>query len=330
MTQQRKENGTLYDAAALGELLVDFTQHNVSSAGNLTFEANPGGAPCNALSMLAHLGKKTVFIGKVGDDAFGHDLVSDIAEQGIGTEGIVYDKKIPTTLALVHKLPDGDRDFSFYRNPGADVMLKPEEVNTDLIKKSRLFHFGSLSLTDAPARYATQLAVLEAKHAGITVSFDPNLREPLWPSLDEAKEQIAWGMKQCDVLKISDNEIQWFTGIYDFDKAAEYIRENYKNIRLICLTKGPDGSAAYYGGRKVEAGAFEMDDTIETTGAGDTFCGCMLSFILENGLEDLSEKDIEKMLIFANAAAAIVTTRKGALKMMPYRNEIEELIAERV
>jgi fructokinase len=256
--------------------------------------------------------------------------VSAVAEQGIGTEGIVYDKKVPTTLALVHKLPDGDRDFSFYRDPGADIMLTPEEVRSELIKRSRLFHFGSLSLTDAPARYATQKAVLEAKHAGKLISFDPNLREPLWSSLDEAKEQIAWGMSQCDVLKISDNEIRWFTGIDDFDEAAGSIREKYRNIRLMCLTEGPDGSAAYYNGRKAEAGAFEMDDTIETTGAGDTFCGCMLSFVLDHGLEDLSEKDLADMLTFANAAAAIVTTRKGALRMMPYRNEIEELIAERM
>ncbi len=205
-----------YDVIALGELLIDFTQNGLSEQGNGLFEANPGGAPCNVLSMLNNLGKKTSFIGKVGNDQFGLTLKHSLEDLGIGTENLLMDDQVHTTLALVHTFENGDRDFSFYRNPGADMMLRADELNEELLQDTRLFHFGTLSMTHEGVREATKKAVRIAKESGALVSFDPNLREPLWDTLDNAKEQVRWGLGQCDVLKISDNEIQWLTGEKDF------------------------------------------------------------------------------------------------------------------
>lgn len=207
-------------------------------------------------------------------------------------------------------------------------MLSADEVDESIIKDARLFHFGSLSLTYEVSRAATQKAVAAAKEAGCIITFDPNLREPLWKTLDEAHEQIEWGMRQCDVLKISDNEIQWFTGREDFDEGIKILQDIY-NIPLILLSMGRDGSRAYYGGVVAEAKPFIQENTIETTGAGDTFCACVLNYILDNGLDDLDEDKLTEMLTFANAAASIITTRKGALKVMPERSEVETLIADR-
>ncbi|MBQ1438719.1 MAG: carbohydrate kinase [Solobacterium sp.] len=311
-----------YDVTALGELLIDFTQGGMSEQGNPMFEANPGGAPCNVLSMLSRLGKKTAFIGKVGNDGFGKQLAQAIEEVGIDATGLMFDNEVHTTLALVHKLENGDRDFSFYRNPGADMMLREEEVNEDLIRNAKIFHFGTLSLTDEEVKKATHRAVAIAEDAGLIRSFDPNLRPPLWKSLDEAKVQVDWGLQHCDILKISDNEITWFTGLDDYDEGIAALRKQYPNIRLICLSMGPDGSRAYYEDVRVEVPAFLQEGTIETTGAGDTFGACVLNGILESGLDGLDEAKLKEILTFANAAASIVTTRKGALRVMPQKDEV--------
>ena len=231
-----------------------------------------------------------------------------------------------TTLAFVQTLPDGDRDFSFYRNPGADMLLTADEVDGGLIRSSRLFHFGTLSMTHEGVRKATKKAVRLAKESGALISFDPNLRPPLWKSLDEAKEQAAWGFSQCDVLKISDNEIQWFTGEEDFDQGIERLRKEY-DIPLILLSMGRDGSRAYYKDLRVEKAPFLQKGTIETTGAGDTFAGCCLHFVLKYGLNGLNEERLTEMLTFANAAASIITTRKGALRVMPEADEVERFLS---
>ncbi len=318
-----------YDVVALGELLIDFTSNGMSTQNNPLFEANPGGAPCNVLSMLAKLGKRVAFIGKVGDDAFGRQLEAAIEEVGIDGTGLCKDRRVHTTLAFVQKLANGDRDFSFYRDPGADMMLSKEDIDLDLIRNTAIFHFGSLSMTDEVCREATKTALDAAKKAGTIVSFDPNLREALWKSLEAAREQIAYGMGQCDILKLSDNEILWFTGKDGYDEAVEVIQQTY-GIPLILLSMGPDGSRAYYHGMKVEVPAVLRNDTIETTGAGDTFCGCILNYILDHGLDGLTEAELEEMLSFANTAASIITTRKGALRVMPERAEIErELLQQR-
>lgn len=314
-----------YDVTALGELLIDFTENGVSGQGNPLFEANPGGAPCNVLAMLTKLGHKTAFIGKVGDDFFGKQLKEAIEEVGIDSTGLCMDKEIHTTLAMVHTYPDGDRDFSFYRNPGADMMLKESEVKEELIKESKLFHFGTLSMTHEDVRKATKKAIQIAEEAGNIISFDPNLREPLWNSLDEAKEQILYGLSHCHILKISDNEIQWLTDQEDYTDGVKWILERYQ-IPLILVSMGKEGSRAYYGGKMVEVKPFIQKNTIETTGAGDTFCGCVLHYICEHGLENLTEENLFEMLQFANAAASIITTRKGALRVMPEEKEIAGLL----
>lgn len=315
-----------YDVVALGELLIDFTENGLSEQGNPLLEANPGGAPCNVLSMLQKLGDKTAFIGKVGNDGFGHLLTKAVQEQGIDTTGLVYDNDVHTTLALVLKKENGDRDFAFYRNPGADMNLKEEEVNESLIASSSIFHFGTLSLTDESVKMATQKAVKAAKENGLTITFDPNLREPLWRSLEEAHEQVAWGLQQADVVKISDNEITWFTGMDNYDEGIAFLQKEYPNLKLICLSMGGDGSKAVYRDIHVSYPAFLQEATIETTGAGDTFCACMIHTVLENGIDHLDEEKLKEMLKFANAAASLVTTKKGALRVMPTKEEVETFI----
>lgn len=314
-----------FDVVAMGELLIDFTENATSEQGNPIFEANPGGAPCNVLAMLKRLGHQTGFIGKVGRDMFGMQLQNALQEVGISTEGLVKDEKVHTTLAFVHTLEGGDRDFSFYRNPGADMMLTETELNMKMLENCRIFHFGSLSMTHEICRNATKKAVGIAKENGALISFDPNLREPLWESLNDAKQQIAYGMSQCDILKISDNEIKWFTGEQDFDKGVAYLQSKYP-IRLILLSLGKDGSRAYMDGRSVQAASYLKVRTIETTGAGDTFCACVLHYVLEQGLREYSNDELKEMLSFANAAASLITTKKGALRVMPDKSEIDALI----
>lgn len=259
-----------YAVTALGELLIDFTENGQSGQGNPVFEANPGGAPCNVLAMLARLGHKTAFIGKVGNDFFGEMLRDTIVEMGIDASALCIDEHIHTTLALIHNAPDGERDFSF----------------------------------------------------------DPNLRPPLWESLEEARKQVLYGLEHCHILKISDNEIQWLTGKEDYTEGVGWINERY-HIPLILVSMGREGSRAYYKEKMIEALPFLQENTMETTGAGDTFCGCVLHYICEHGLENLTEENLQEMLMFANAAASLITTRKGALRVMPEKEEIEKLIEER-
>ena len=313
------------DVVALGELLIDFINNGVSEQGNPLFEANPGGAVCNVLAMLNKLGHKTAFIGKVGEDFFGHQLKKVLDEINIDTTNLLMDKDVRTTLAFVANDESGERSFSFYRNPGADMMLRTDEVSEEAILSARMFHFGTLSMTHELVREATKGALKIAKDNHLLISFDPNLRESLWDTLENAKTQVDYGLHYCDVLKISDNEIQWFTGEEDYDKGIQILQDIYQ-IPLILLSMGKDGSRAYYKDLRVEVPGFVQESTIETTGAGDTFFGSCLHFVLEKGLDDLKESDLREMLTFANAAASIITTRKGALKVMPSENEISELV----
>ena len=317
-----------FDVIALGELLIDFTENGMSGQGNPVYEANPGGAPCNVLAMLNKAGRRTAFIGKVGKDIFGNRLKAVLDEVGIDTSNLIMDEEVRTTLAFVETLPGGDRDFSFYRNPGADMMLKEEELQEDLVRNTKIFHFGTLSMTHEEVRRTTKRAVETAKESGALISFDPNLRPPLWKFLADAKEQTSYGFSQCHILKISDNEIQWFTGEEDFDAGIRKLQDQY-HIPLILLSMGRDGSRAYYKDLRVEAAPFLQEATIETTGAGDTFGACCLHYVLEYGLEDLDEEKLTRMLTFANAAASIVTTRKGALRVMPGVEEVEIYVKSR-
>ncbi len=313
-----------FDVIAMGELLIDFTMNGESEQGNNMFEACPGGAPCNVLAMLNKLGKKTAFLGKVGQDQFGVLLKNTLDEAGIDTSNLKMDADVNTTLAFVHTFPDGDREFSFYRNPGADMKLTADEIDAEFLKKAKLFHFGTLSMTHDGVREATKKALDIAKENGLLISFDPNLRPPLWSSLELAKEQMEYGFQFCDILKISDNEIQFVSGKEDYDEGIQYLQEKY-HIPLILLTLGKDGSRAYYKDMRVERSGFKMD-TIETTGAGDTFCGSSLNYVLEHGMEDLMEEQLGEMMTFANAAAALITTRKGAIRSMPEKEDVLEVI----
>lgn len=312
-----------FDCIAIGELLIDFIEGEKSPQGNPMYEANPGGAPCNVLSMLGRLNKKTAFIGKVGNDSFGNMLKETIITQGIDATELKKDDMVHTTLAYVHKLPDGDRDFSFYRNPGADMCLTEDEIDENFCANTKIFHFGTLSMTHKEVKAATKKAVKAAKRNGAIISFDPNLRPPLWENLDKARKAFDWGMSKCDILKISDNEIQWFTGCSDYTEGVKKIRESH-NIGLILVTMGKDGSRAYVEDRMIEMPAYFQKDTVDTTGAGDTFCACALCYCLDHGFKfnEYTDEELKALLDFGNRAASIVTTRKGALKVMPTEEEV--------
>ncbi len=315
-----------YDVVALGELLIDFTENGTSQQGNPVFEANPGGAPCNVLAMLRKLDRRCAFVGKVGNDMFGQQLKAVAEEAGIDMSALRMDDAVHTTLAFVKTDASGDRDFSFYRNPGADMMLTEDELPLEMLRDARIFHFGTLSMTHEAVRQATRAAVQAARQAGAIISFDPNLRPPLWDSLNEARAQMLWGLSQADVVKIADNEIEFLTDTSDYEKGAGLLRERFPGIRLLNVTAGANGSYAFCGDRKIFVPSFLLGGTIETTGAGDTFCASVLDFVLEHGMDGLSRDDLRAMLRFANAAAYLVTTRKGAIRSMPQRREVEAIL----
>lgn len=313
-----------YDVVALGELLIDFTSAEGGGAAPV-FAANPGGAPCNVLAMLAKLGRSTAFAGKVGEDLFGRFLKEAIERAGIDSGALVLDPAGHTTLAFVQNSPDGDRAFSFYRDPGADELLTAAELPREALEHTRVFHFGSLSLTREPARTATRAAVETAKGAGALISFDPNLRPALWREMEKAREEMLWGCSVCDVLKVAREELEFLTGCGDWETGAARLRERCPNIRLLLITDGAKGSRALGERGRAARPAYPVQ-AVDTTGAGDTFCGCCLHYILDHGLEELGEKELGEMLSFANAAAGLVTTRKGALWSMPAPEEIQKLM----
>ncbi len=309
------------DVTALGELLIDFAQKDTN-----TFEGNPGGAPCNVLAMLNKAGKKTAFIGKVGNDMFGSQLKNVIEQIGIDARGLIVDDEVRTTLAFVKFDETGDRDFSFYRNPGADMMLDEKEVDYDLIKDSKIFHFGTLSMTHEGVRKATMKAIECAKENGAIISFDPNLRPPLWTDLEEAKVQMKAGCAVCDFIKIEDEELKFMTGKNTIEEGVKDLQEQY-DIKMILVTSGPKGAQVFCNGHHVFKDAFLNRNTCDTTGAGDTFCGVCLSYLCDIPFEEFDEEKLADMLTHANAAASIVTTRIGALRSMPTMEEVESYIA---
>ncbi len=259
---------------------------------------------------------------------FGTQLKNAVEEVGIDTRNLVIDNEVHTTLAFVHTYPDGDRDFSFYRNPGADMMLTKDEIQEDLIRDSRIFHFGTLSSTHEGSTRSNPLCHRRCKRSRMYRQLRPEPSPPLWKSLDDAKAEIEYGLGKCDILKISDNEVEFLFGTTDYDKGAALLKEKY-NIPLILITLGKDGSRAYYKDMKVEAAPFLQEKTIETTGAGDTFCASSLNYVLEHGLDNLTEKNLKELLTFANAAASLITTRKGALRVMSTKEEVLDFMKSR-
>ncbi|MEH7546429.1 MULTISPECIES: carbohydrate kinase family protein [Bacillaceae] len=315
----------MFDVTALGEVLIDFTPAGKSESGEVQFERNPGGAPANVLAALAKLGKKTAFIGKVGNDQFGHYLHSVLGKNNINTKGLVFSNEINTTLAFVHLDEQGDRSFSFYRNPGADMMLKEQEVNLELLDHTRIFHFGTISMTDEPAASATLMAIKYAKEKGLLISFDPNLRVNLWENLSRAKEMFTIGLGYANVLKISEEELDFISGTKDPDKGTAYIYDQF-HTELIFVTMGGEGCFYRLGEKVGKCSGYEVA-SIDTTGAGDAFLAGILYQLIEKNqsLSDLSLNDVEEMAAFANAVGALATTKKGAISAMPSVEEIIDL-----
>ncbi len=311
------------DVVALGELLIDFAAKSTDAAGYPTMAANPGGAPGNFLAALNAYGKKTAFLGKVGQDAFGRLLLSTLEQAGIETKGIVTDSSVFTTLAFVTFDEHGDRSFSFARKPGADTQLRWEEIDTRLIDDAKVFHFGTLSLTDEPARTATQKAVAYAKSKGKLVSCDPNLRLPLWPSEDAAKEQILWSLRQADVVKISDNEVEFLWGCTP-EAGAEKLLEEF-GVSLAMVTLGPDGCLL-----KTKSAAYRARcpkvHPIDTTGAGDIFGGSAMARLLELAKppRELTADDLAYIGTFAATAASLSTEHSGGIPSIPNKDAVLE------
>lgn len=318
-----------YDVLALGELLIDFTPAGYSANGNQLFEANPGGAPANVLACLAKLGRKTALIGKVGDDEFGRLLRKVLEEKRIGSQGLVLDPEFHTTLAFVHLREDGERSFSFYRDPGADTQLSSAEL-AECLFDAAVFHFGSLSLTREPARSATLAAVQLAREKGMLVSYDPNLRPLLWPSLEEARQQILAALGQADIVKISREELDFLTGSGDLEGASEDLVRRF-GLRLLLVTLGQEGCFYRRGLHSAHVPGFQVR-AVDTTGAGDGFLGGFLHQVLrrEKPLEEWTSQELETSIRFANAVGALVVTRRGGIPAMPTLAEVQALLGTEV
>lgn len=312
----------MYDVAALGELLIDFALVSTDESGYPTMAANPGGAPTNFLAAMSRFGCKTAFIGKVGNDIFGHRLEATLKGLQIDTKGLIISDEVFTTLAFVTISPSGDREFSFARKPGADMMLTVEELNYSVIDQAKVFHFGTLSMTNEPARSTTYRAVEYAKARGKLISFDPNYRQPLWDDCERAKKQIAWGLSMADVVKISDNEVEFLWGLSP-ENGLNKILSDY-NVKLAYVTCGAGG--CIYGNHSIigRAPALNGIHPIDTTGAGDIFGGSAMAVLLGTGKrpEDLREGELEKIARYACTAAGISTERFGGISSVPSLQDV--------
>ena len=307
----------MFDVIALGELLIDFAPQSVNEAGYPVLSANPGGAPGNFLAALARYGCSTAMIGKVGDDAFGRLLIRTLADAGIGTQGVIADPSVFTTLAFVSLDENGNRDFSFARKPGADTCLRPEEVSESLIADARVFHFGTLSLTDEPAASATKRAVELAKRHGLLISLDPNLRKPLWKKEEDARAAIEWSLCRADIVKISDEEIAWLWGLSPEEGADRLLRDY--GVSLVYATLGPKGCYAAAKNVRVTVQSPAGIHVIDTTGAGDIFGGSAMSRFLKykKAPAGLTEAELTQIVRFACCAASLSTQKHGGITSVP-------------
>ncbi len=312
----------MYDVVALGELLIDFAPFSVQENGYPVLAAQPGGAPGNFLAALAKYGRSTAMIGKVGNDLFGRLLVSTLKEAGVCTDGVILDPDQFTTLAFVALDAGGNRDFSFARKPGADTCLQPEEVNESLLQGSKVFHFGTLSLTDEPAASATRKAVALAKSLGLLISLDPNLRKPLWPREEDAKAAVEWSLRQADIVKISDEEIDWLWGLPPEDGARKLLREY--GVSLVYATLGPKGCHGATKNASVTVSSPSGIHVVDTTGAGDIFGGSAMSRFLDCGKSpaDLTAEELAGIIRFACAAASLSTQKHGGISSVPEKTDV--------
>ena len=316
----------MIDVVALGELLIDFACIGTDAEGYPTMAAHPGGAPANFLAALTKFGAKTALIGKVGTDAFGKMLTGTLAKAGIDTRGLVAAEDVFTTLAFVTFDETGDRAFSFSRKPGADTCLSFEEVDLSLIDEARVFHFGTLSLTDEPARTATRKCVAYAKQQGKLITYDPNLRKPLWKDLEEARKQLIWGLSQADVVKISDEEVEFLFGL-GVQEGAQHILDNF-GVKLVFVTCGADGCFFQNKNAKGHVPSLSGISVIDTTGAGDIFGGSAVWKLLQTGKnpEELEESELREIVRFACTAAGISTTRSGGISSVPEYPEVQKYL----
>ena len=312
----------MIDVTALGELLIDFTMISADGEGYPTMAAHPGGAPANFLAALAKYGKRTALLGKVGTDKFGRLLKGTLEGAGIETRGLVSADDVFTTLAFVTLDASGDREFSFSRKPGADTCIRFEELDLSLIDEARAFHFGTLSLTDEPARSTTQQAVAYAKAHGKLITYDPNLRKPLWKDLDEAKEQMLWGLRHADVVKISDEEVEFLFGLNPQDGAAHILKEF--GVKLLFVTCGPDGCFFMNAQASGQVPGMSGIRVVDTTGAGDIFGGSAVYRLLETDKapETLEEKEMREIVSFACTAAGLSTTKHGGIQSVPELDDV--------
>lgn len=312
----------MIDVVALGELLIDFACIGTDAEGYPTMAAHPGGAPANFLAALTKFGAKTALIGKVGTDAFGKMLTGTLAKAGIDTRGLVAAEDVFTTLAFVTFDETGDRAFSFSRKPGADTCLSFEEVDLSLIDEAKVFHFGTLSLTDEPARTATQKCVAYAKQQGKLITYDPNLRKPLWKDLEEARNQLIWGLCQADVVKISDEEVEFLFGL-GVQEGAQHILDTF-GVKLVFVTCGAEG--CFFRNAKAQGHVPSLSgiSVIDTTGAGDIFGGSAVWKLLQTGKkpEELEESELREIVRFACTAAGLSTTRSGGISSVPEYPEV--------
>ena len=317
-----------YDVVALGELLIDFAPVSRSETGYPVLAAQPGGAPGNFLAALNKFGLRTAMIGKVGDDMFGRLLLGTLQAAGIDTSGVLADPSVFTTMAFVSLDESGNRDFSFARKPGADTCLKPEEVNETLLRSTKVFHFGTLSLTDEPAAAATRKAIETAKAAGALISLDPNLRKPLWKSEEDAKSAIEWSLRQADIVKISDEEIDFLWGLSPEEGAQKLIREY--GVSLVYATLGPKGCHAVTASQAVTVSSPSGIHVVDTTGAGDIFGGSAMSQFLRTGKapKDLTKEELRRIVCFACTAASLSTQKHGGIASVPEETDVQAKMAE--
>jgi fructokinase len=311
------------DVVALGELLIDFTPCGISNVGNVLFETNPGGAPANVAVAISKLGKKSAFIGMVGQDNFGVFLKNTLKNEGVDTTSLKLCENSNTTLAFVHLSENGDRSFSFYRDNGADTMLSKKDIDFELIRGSRIFHFGSISLSHEPSRTATISAVEFAKDCGLIISYDPNLRPALWKSVEDMKKKVEMGLKFADILKISEEELEFITGTSDLEKGSLILFE--RGISVVLITLGAQGVFCRFMGGICRVKGYGID-AIDTNGAGDAFLSGFLFEICEmtlNELQESSKEKLEEILNFSNAIGGLVATKKGAIPAMPTIEEVK-------
>lgn len=317
-----------YDVVALGELLIDFTPSGVSTNGSALFECNPGGAPANVLTAVARQGGKAAFIGKVGKDSFGELLKTTLEQENIETKNLVFDEEVRTTLAFVTLDDTGNRSFSFFRNPGADIMLRMEEVDRALIENTRIFHFGSLSCTHEPARTATRFAIEKAKESGAVISYDPNLRLPLWQNEETARRTILEFMPYADIVKISEEEFLFLTGKEDYKTHVAEFAKQY-GISLLLVTLGPKGAFYFADGKSNLLPTYDVK-VVDTTGSGDSFMGAVLFQIAQQKkeLNALTEGELNEIMDYANASGSAAAAVKGGIPSIPTKEQIIKCMSE--